>query len=75
MQNTIKPGIYLHYKGQYYRVYEVAQHSEDETLYVVYRPDYGERRLWVRPLTMFCDTVEVNGESLPRFKYIKPASD
>jgi len=75
MKDSIKPGIYLHYKGQYYRVYETAQHSEDETFYVVYRPEYGERRLWVRPLEMFCETVEINGETLPRFKYIRPASD
>ncbi|QCZ92467.1 DUF1653 domain-containing protein [Salinimonas iocasae] len=75
MESIIKPGIYLHYKGQYYRVYEVARHSEDESLYVVYRPEYGEKSLWIRPLSMFCETVEVNGERMPRFSYVKPLED
>ena len=36
----------------------VAQHSETGEALVVCRPDYGERGLWVRPLTMFIETVE-----------------
>lgn len=72
MTATVEPGIYLHYKGRYYHVYDVARHSEDESYYVVYRPDYGDQSLWVRPLSMFSETVQVNGETLPRFKYIGP---
>lgn len=64
------PGRYRHYKGNYYDVYEVATHSEDESLLVVYRPCYGEKALWVRPLNMFVEEVEVNGESVPRFAYM-----
>lgn len=69
---TIKPGIYRHYKGNFYAVYDVARHSEDDSKLVVYRPCYGEQALWVRPLSMFTETVEKGGETLPRFEYIKP---
>ncbi len=67
---TPKPGRYRHYKGNDYDVIGVATHSEDESALVVYRPCYGERELWVRPLAMFMETVEVNGETVPRFRYV-----
>lgn len=63
------PGIYRHYKGQNYEVIGVARHSETEDKVVVYRCLYGDHSLWVRPLTMFCETVEVAGEQVPRFAY------
>ena len=34
---------------------------------MVYRPLYGEGALWVRPLAMFVEWVEVDGERRPRF--------
>ena len=46
-------GRYRHYKGGEYTVMGVAQHSETGEALVVYRPEYGERGLWVRPLSMF----------------------
>ncbi|WP_222711453.1 DUF1653 domain-containing protein [Parahaliea aestuarii] len=64
---NVKPGRYRHYKGNDYIVEGVARHSETEELLVVYRPCYGERGLWVRPLAMFVETVEVNGIAVPRF--------
>lgn len=70
MPDLITPGRYRHYKGQYYDVYEVATHSEDESLLVVYRPCYGEKALWVRPLTMFIESVNLDGNRVPRFEYI-----
>ncbi|WP_170669059.1 DUF1653 domain-containing protein [Alteromonas pelagimontana] len=66
----IKPGRYMHYKGSEYDVIGVATHSEDEGQLVVYRPCYGEKALWVRPLAMFTENVEVNGRSVERFRYI-----
>ena len=48
-------------------VIDIARHSETEELMVVYRCLYGDFSLWVRPLAMFLETVEVDGESLPRF--------
>ncbi len=67
---SLKPGIYQHYKGPKYQVYGVASHSETTEQLVVYRCLYGNFDLWVRPLAMFTETVEVNGEVRPRFQWI-----
>ena len=47
--SEVAPGRYRHYKGGEYTVCGVARHSETNELLVVYRPEYGERDLWVRP--------------------------
>ena len=70
----MKEGRYRHYKGNEYIVLGIARHSETEEELVVYRQDYGERGLWVRPLKMFMDTVEAGGQWVPRFEYIGDAS-
>jgi len=71
MSNTsITPGRYRHYKGKEYLVLGVARHSESEEELVVYRQDYGDRGLWVRPATMFVETVNVDGSARPRFAYV-----
>lgn len=67
---NVLQGIYKHFKGNKYQVIGVAKHSEGHSDMVVYRPLYGERELWVRPLAMFLEMVEVNGESRPRFELI-----
>ncbi len=69
----MKPGRYRHYKGKDYIVLGVARHSETEEELVVYCQDYGDRGLWVRPLAMFQEMVEVNGQSVPRFAYVGEA--
>ena len=71
----LKAGIYRHFKGGEYQVYGVATHSEDHCEMVVYRPLYGEAKLWVRPLAMFTETVHLEGRDLPRFRYTGPASE
>ena len=70
------PGAYRHYKGNLYEVVDVATHSETEERLVIYRALYGERGLWVRPLEMFTETVEVDGQTVPRFALVdeKPVS-
>ena len=68
---SVKIGKYRHYKGNDYEVIGVAKHSEDESELVVYRPLYGERGLWVRPLSMFRESVDVGGKAKPRFEYIE----
>ncbi|MDO5568517.1 MAG: DUF1653 domain-containing protein [bacterium] len=62
--------IYQHYKGDKYIVLDIAKHSETLEDMVIYRALYGDNKLWVRPLTMFNDTV--NGEK--RFKIITISS-
>ena len=70
MSNKLKIGKYQHYKGNFYQVEGIARHSETEEKMVVYRPLYGEGELWVRPLSMFNEQVEIEGKSQPRFAYV-----
>jgi hypothetical protein len=63
-------GRYRHYKGGEYTVMGVAQHSETGEALVVYRPEYGDRGLWVRPLSMFQESVETPDGVVPRFALI-----
>ncbi len=71
--NELKPGLYRHFKGNLYRVLGVARHSETLEKLVVYQALYGERGLWVRPLSMWNETVTRNGVSQKRFTYIGEA--
>jgi len=66
--SAITTGRYRHYKGNEYTVLGVARHSETLEELVVYRQEYGERGLWVRPAVMFAETVEINGRNVPRFE-------
>lgn len=68
--NTLRPGIYRHYKGNLYEVIGTASHSETLETMVVYRALYGEYGLWVRPAAMFAEQVLVNGSQQPRFELI-----
>lgn len=70
MPPTLPTGKYRHYKGNDYEVVGVATHSETHEPMVVYRPLYGERALWVRPLAMFMEEVTVGGKTVPRFAKI-----
>lgn len=70
-----EPGIYEHYKGREYQLYEVATHSETGERLVVYRPLYGEQALWVRPLAMWSEPVAVDGEARPRFRFLRDSPD
>ena len=63
-------GRYQHYKGQFYTVLGLARHSETEEELVVYRQDYGDHGLWVRPRVMFLENVNVAGQLIPRFRFV-----
>ena len=51
-------GIYKHFKGDYYIVEDIANHSETKEKYVVYRRLYGEGDLWMREMNMFLSEVD-----------------
>lgn len=70
MKPSLKTGTYQHYKGSQYQVIDLAIHSETEQWMVLYRPMYGAAELWVRPYDMFIETVLIEGEQVPRFKFI-----
>jgi hypothetical protein len=69
--NMLKLGKYRHYKGKDYEVIGIATHSETLEELVVYRKLYDDFSLWVRPLKMFTEEVEINGKKIPRFEYIR----
>ena len=78
----IKLGKYKHYKGKEYEVVGIARHSETLEELVLYKTLYqadppsaslrgtmGEN-LWVRPLKMFLEEVEIEGKKMPRFEFM-----
>lgn len=75
-ESTLKiGGVYRHYKGKMYEVIGVCYHTETLEKMVVYRglytdKEFGKNPLWVRPLTMFLETVEYEGQTIPRFTFI-----
>ena len=66
---TIKLGKYRHFKGNEYEVIALAKHSETLEEMVVYRALYGEGGVWVRPASMWNETVERDGQVFRRFTY------
>lgn len=71
----IKLGKYKHYKGKLYKVVGIAKHSETLEEVVVYQAfydseEFGKDALWVRPKSMFLETVEFNGKRVSRFEFV-----
>lgn len=67
----LKPGKYRHFKGKEYRVLGIASHSETLEPMVVYQALYGEGGLWVRPASMWNETIDREDYHGPRFIYIE----
>ena len=68
---SIVKGIYRHFKGNLYEVIDTAYHSETLEEMVVYRALYGERKLWVRPLSMWNEIIERDGKRMVRFELVE----
>jgi hypothetical protein len=72
----IKLGIYKHYKGLLVQVLAVARHTETEERMVIYIPLNGnlqERKgpmVSARPIDMFLEKAEKEGQTVDRFEYI-----
>ncbi len=75
--SEIKKGIYEHYKGNLYEVLDTGIHTEAREQVVIYKAlykgDFKEGQLWVRPLAMFQEDVLIDGKKIPRFRYLRPA--
>ncbi|MEE1200922.1 MAG: RecQ family ATP-dependent DNA helicase, partial [Christensenellales bacterium] len=65
-----KRGNYRHFKGNMYELIDFARHSETQEWMVIYRALYGDWGIWVRPLSMWNETVERDGKLVPRFALI-----
>ena len=66
----IKTGRYRYFKGNEYRVLAIARHSETLEPMVVYQALYGNNDIWVRPASMWNETIERDGKTVRRFTYI-----
>lgn len=67
---TVKRGIYKHYKGNLYEVLDVGRHSETEEWMVIYRTLYGDASTWIRPYSMFVETIIIDEKSVKRFEFM-----
>ncbi len=72
VKKLVLGGVYQHYKGKNYIVRDIVRHSETLEELVFYECLYENSlgKLWVRPFSMFLETVTVDGKVLPRFRYI-----
>ncbi len=71
---SLKLGIYQHFKGGKYEVLGVVKHSETSEEMVLYK-HLDDGTLWVRPKSMFLETVQKQGKKIPRFKFISQLKD
>ncbi len=70
MENFPKKGVYKHYKGNFYELLYIATHSETLEKMVVYKALYGDGKIWVRPLSVWSETITLpGGEKTERFSY------
>lgn len=66
----IKLGKYRHFKGNEYEVIAIAKHSETLEETVVYKALYGDGGYWVRPASMWNETVIKDGKAFKRFEFL-----
>ena len=66
----IKLGKYRHFKGNEYEVIAIAKHSETLEEMVVYKALYGDGGYWVRPASMWNETVTRDGKTFKRFEFL-----
>lgn len=72
-QKLVLGSVYRHYKGNTYRVRAIARHSETLEELVFYEALYENPlgQFWVRPKEMFLSDVELDGQFVPRFKFVE----
>lgn len=71
---ALRLGKYQHFRTKnFYRVIAIAKHSETLEELVVYETLYDnpESKIWVRPLKLFLEDVELDGKKVPRFTFIE----
>lgn len=68
--DKIKLGKYRHFKGNMYEVLGFAKNSESLEEMVIYKALYGDGEIWVRPASMWNETVERDGKTFKRFEFV-----
>lgn len=67
----VKKGIYRHFKGNEYKVLDVAFNSETCEETVIYKALYGDGKIWTRPKWEFEEYILKNGKIIKRFEFVK----
>ena len=73
-KNEIRRGIYRHYKGGMYEVIDIARHSETLEVLVIYR-NVATGEYWARPISMWNETVVIEGDEVPRFRFLSDGTE
>jgi cyclomaltodextrinase / maltogenic alpha-amylase / neopullulanase len=73
--NELPLGYYQHYKGNFYEVIGTARHHETLEELVIYKalydsPEFGASAWWARPKKEFLEDIQIDGQHVPRFRYI-----
>ena len=72
---SIRPGIYKHFKGGEYLVLGIALHSETLEEMVLYSHLQDGKEVqpyrWVRPVKMFLENVDKSDYQGPRFIFLR----
>lgn len=63
-RHLIRGAYYRHFKGKWYKVLHLAEHTETGEDMVVYQAMYGEEKIYARPYDMFMS--EVDKEKYPK---------
>jgi hypothetical protein len=67
--------VYRHYKGNYYRILSIADHTETREKMVVYEQlytnEYPYGYIWCRPYNMFYEEIIYNNKIIPRFEWVE----
>lgn len=68
-----KDEVYIHYKGDRYKVHGLALHSNDDIWMVVYKPMYPDAiaELFTRPLSEWNEDMEWQGNIVKRFSFVQ----
>ncbi len=69
--DSLVPGsIYENYKGNGYKLLSVGRNSETLEEVVIYQDLNGNQDVWSRPLSMFLENIELDGDTVSRFKQV-----
>jgi hypothetical protein len=66
-------GLYQHYKGPFYRVVNIATHTETNDKLVIYHSINNPKKIWARPEKMFNEYIihpDKSESFVKRFEYL-----